>query len=274
MIELPEVEQVQQIRRSAAVPKQLRVARAPRHLRGEFVSSQPAKRAIERKPRPGEAVLSQEGRDREGILGFGNGMEVPAIELAELLAVFADIESDMSRQAGPVGVPFLQTDVSVFETDEDFGVRVGVEGRLKADLELSRIEVIALQAAPGRVAADIARDADFGIELGLVALPPASLRQRISGPRGIAQPAARGLARRRAHRVEIVTDRVRRCWCRRLPAQYAEYAVQPGAQLPDLRRQRIHLALRRLLADRRGGEERHREQQRAQRASHVEFPLL
>src|SRR5437899_2594847 len=101
MIELPEVEQVQQIGRSAAVPEQLRVARAPGHLRGKLVSSQPPKRAIERKPRPGETVLSEEGRDREWILGFGHGMEMPAVELAELLPVLADIESSVAGQPGP-----------------------------------------------------------------------------------------------------------------------------------------------------------------------------
>ncbi len=149
-------------------------------------------------------------------------MEVPAIELAELLAVFADIESDMSRQAGPVGVPFLQTDVSVFETDEDLGVRVGVEGGLKADLELSRIEVIALHAAPGRIAADIARDADFRIELSLIALPPHRLCQRVCLTR-IACTTTRGLTRRGAQCREIVADRRGcGCGCRRLPAQYAK----------------------------------------------------
>src|SRR5437773_4432946 len=116
MIELPEVEQVQQIRRSPAVPEQLRVARAPRHLRGELVRPQPAKRPVERNACPGEAILPQEGRDREWILGLRHGMEVPAIELAELLAVFAEIEPNVSRQAGPVGVTFFQTDVPVFET--------------------------------------------------------------------------------------------------------------------------------------------------------------
>src|SRR6266550_8513157 len=149
---------MQQIRRSAAIPEQLRVTRAPGHLRGELVRPQSAKGAVERNPRPGEAILSQKSRERERILGLGCRMQVPAIELAELLPVFAEIEPDVCRQAGPVGVAFFQSDVSVFETDEDFRVRIRIERRLKADLELSRIEVVALHAAPGRVAADISRD--------------------------------------------------------------------------------------------------------------------
>src|SRR5882762_5454808 len=146
---------MQQIRRSAAIPEQLRVTRAPGHLRGELVRPQSAKGAVERNPGPGESIVSQEGRDRERILGLGHRMQVPAIELAELLAVFAEVDPDVTRQAGPVGVTFLQADVTALETDEDFCMRIRIERRLKANLELSRIEVVALHAAPGRVAADI-----------------------------------------------------------------------------------------------------------------------
>src|SRR6266487_4683887 len=163
---------MQQIRRSAAIPEQLRVTRAPSHLRGELVLPQSAKGAVERNPRPGESIVSQEGRDRERILSLGCRMQVPAIELAELLPVFAEIEPDVSRQAGPVGVTFFQADVSVFETDEDFRVRIRIERRLKADFEFSGIEIVALHAASRRVAADISRDPDFRIELSLVAFPP------------------------------------------------------------------------------------------------------
>ncbi|PYO91348.1 MAG: hypothetical protein DMD58_04725, partial [Gemmatimonadetes bacterium] len=98
---------MQQIRRSAAIPEQLRVTRAPSHLRGEFVRSESAERPIERDARAGKAILAQERRDCEGILGLGHRVKMPAIELAELLAVFAEIESQVSRKARPVGVPFL-----------------------------------------------------------------------------------------------------------------------------------------------------------------------
>src|SRR6266566_4678203 len=270
MIELPEVEQVQQIGRSAAVAEQLRVARAPGHLRGELVSSQPTKRAIERKPRPGETVLSEEGRDREWILRFGHGMEMPAIELAELLPVLAEIESHMAGQPGPVGVAFLDTDMAALEADEDLGVRVGVEGGLKADLELSRIEVIALHASARGVRAHIARSANLGVQLRLIALPTDRLCQRIRGPRRVAQAAARGLTGGRAQRGEVVTDRRRehRGGGRAAPED-GEHAVQSGAQLSHLCRQRIHLSLRRLLAGA-GHRQTHRRQQYgAHRAYHV-----
>src|SRR2546430_10646143 len=148
MVELPEVEQMQQVRRPAAVSEQLRIAGAPCHLCRELVSPQAAKRSVERNPRSGEAILSQEGGNRQRVLCLRHRVQMPAIELAELLAVFTEVESDMSRQAGPIGVPFLHTNVSAFEADEDFRMRVGIEGRLEADFELSRIEILALHPAP------------------------------------------------------------------------------------------------------------------------------
>src|SRR5258705_3135272 len=129
---------MQQVRRSAAIPEQLRVTRAPGHLRGELVRPQSAKGAVERNPGPGESIFPQERGDRERILGLGHRMQVPAIELAELLTVFAEIEPDVSRQAGPVGVTFLQADVAAPETDENFCVRIRMERRLKGNFELSR----------------------------------------------------------------------------------------------------------------------------------------
>src|SRR5258705_2054380 len=114
---------MQQIRRSAAIPEQLRVTRASGHLRGELVRPQSAKGAVERNPRPGESIFSQEGRDRERILGLGHRMQVPAIELAELLAVFAEIEADVTPQAGPVCVSLFHADVPGFSTDGECRVR-------------------------------------------------------------------------------------------------------------------------------------------------------
>ncbi len=161
---------------------------------------------------------------------------MPAIELAELLTVFTEVESNMSRQAGPIGVPFLHTNVSAFEADEDFRMRVGIEGRLEADFELSRIEILALHPAPRRVGAHVSRGADLRIQLGLVPLPTHGLRQRVGGPRGVAEATARGLARSGPQCGKLVTDR--RCgrWRGRATSECGENTVQPGAQLSDLRR--------------------------------------
>src|SRR6266550_7177491 len=110
---------MQQVRRSAATPEQLRVARAPRHLRGELVRSESAERPIERDARAGQAILPQERRNRERILGLGHRVQMPAIQLAKLLAIFAEIESDMAGQAGPIGISFFDTHVPAFEADKN-----------------------------------------------------------------------------------------------------------------------------------------------------------
>src|SRR5690242_526047 len=147
MIELPEVEKMHQIGWSPAIPEQLRVAGTPRHLRGELVRPEPAERPVQRDARAGKTILPQERRDRQGILRLRHRVQVPAIQFAELLAVLADVEPDMSGQAGPVRVAFLEADVPVFETDEDLRMRVRIERRLKPDFELSRVEIVALHTA-------------------------------------------------------------------------------------------------------------------------------
>src|SRR2546430_3096334 len=93
-------------------------------------------------------------------------MQVPAIQLAELLAELADVEPDMSRQPGPVCVPLFDADIAVLKAHENLGARVGVERRLKANFELPRVEVLALDALEARASAYIARGADFRIEIG------------------------------------------------------------------------------------------------------------
>src|SRR6266487_839 len=206
MVELPEVEQMQQIGGPAAISEQLRVARAARDLRRELVCPQTAKRAVQGDACAGEAILAQETRDREWVLRLGHRMQVPAIQLAELLAVLAEVESQVSGEAGPVGIAFFDAHMPTLETDEDLGVRVRIERRLKADFEFSGIEVVALHAAPGGVAADVSGDTDLRIELCLVALSPHRLRQRIA-LRRVPATASCSLARGRAQRGKIVTDR-------------------------------------------------------------------
>src|SRR5207248_2669500 len=83
-------------------------------------------------------------------LGFRQGVQMPAIQLAELLAELADVEPDVSRQPGPIGIPFLDAHIPVLEAHKDLGARVGVERRLKPDFELPRVEVLTLDALEAR----------------------------------------------------------------------------------------------------------------------------
>src|SRR5213594_2716562 len=124
--ELPEVEHVQEVRRPPATAEQGFVAGAPGHLSGELVGAEAAEGAVQRYPRAGEAVLAEVRPERERILGLGHRVQVPAVQLAKLLAKLSDVEPDVSRQPGPVGVALLDADLPVLEAHEDLRIRIGV----------------------------------------------------------------------------------------------------------------------------------------------------
>src|SRR2546430_7681054 len=46
----------------------------------------------------------------ERVLGLREGMQVPAVQLAELLAELPDVETDVPREARPVGVALLDAE--------------------------------------------------------------------------------------------------------------------------------------------------------------------
>jgi len=54
-------------------------------------------------------------------------VQVPAVQLAELLAKLPDVEADAAWEPGPVRVPFFDTHGAVLEADEDLRVRVRIE---------------------------------------------------------------------------------------------------------------------------------------------------
>src|SRR2546425_608973 len=169
--ELPEIEEVDQVRRPRAAAEQLCVARAARDLCRHLVRPEPAERAGQGDARAGEPVVTQVRPKRHGILRLGHGVQVPTVQLAELLAKLPDVEADVARQPSPVGVAFLDTDRAVLEAHEDLRVRGRVERRLEPDLELTGIKVVSLDTRPLSVGAPVARHADLGIELRLAARP-------------------------------------------------------------------------------------------------------
>src|SRR2546426_11219645 len=88
---------------------------------------------------------------------------VPAVQLAELLAKLADVEADMPRQPGPVGVALLDAHVAVLEAHEDLCVRVGIERRLESHLELACVEVVTLDSRLLPVGAHVPCHADLRV---------------------------------------------------------------------------------------------------------------
>src|SRR2546423_1611612 len=181
-----------QIRRPAGAAEQLAIARATGQLRGQLVHAEPPEGAIERDPGSGEPVLTQIGPQRERVLGLRECVQVPAVQLAELLAKFPDVEADAPGQTGPVRIPLFDADIAVLETHEDLGARVGIEWRLESHFELPRVEVVPWHTRCGAIPSHVARRTDLGIELRLAALASDELR----GPGGVATDS-RGVRARR-----------------------------------------------------------------------------
>src|SRR5467141_3957764 len=98
-------------------------------------------------------------------------MQMPTIQLAELLPILPEVQTQMARESDPISVSLLDLDPAIVERQEDLGVGVRIEGRLEADLEFVGVEVFPLHARRGRVRPYIPGCADFGIELRLIALP-------------------------------------------------------------------------------------------------------
>ncbi len=88
---------------------------------------------------------------------------MPPVQIAHLLAEFPEVDSEPAWQAGPVDVALLDPHLFILESHEDFGTGVGIESRLKSELELAGHEGILLLAFPG-YQPDITRRADLGVE--------------------------------------------------------------------------------------------------------------
>src|SRR3989449_702256 len=125
--QLPEIEQMKEIRRAAATAEQLTVACATSQLRRQLVHPESAEGAIERDPRSREPVSAQIGSQRKRVLGLRELLQVPSVQLAELLPKFSYVEADAPGQAGPIGISLLDADIAVLEAHEDLGAGVGIE---------------------------------------------------------------------------------------------------------------------------------------------------
>src|SRR2546425_3712179 len=117
--QLQEVEQVNEIGRPPAAAEQLVVALATGQLRRELVHAEPAEGVVQRDARSREPITAQIGPQRKRVLGLRERVQVPAVQLAELLAKFADVEADVPWEAGPVRIPLLDADIAVLEAHEN-----------------------------------------------------------------------------------------------------------------------------------------------------------
>src|SRR5256886_6967727 len=164
----------------------------------------------------------------------------PYTTLFRSLAELPDVEPNVARQPGPVCVPLFDADIAVLKAHENLGARVGVERRLKANFELPRVEVLALDALEARASAYIARGADFRIELRLTALTADEFR----GPGGVGFHL-RGIRARRdgGGGAQGGERRVGRRRGRRGMDELGPHTVEPGLERPDLGPERGYPAL-------------------------------
>src|SRR3989442_15951760 len=116
-----------EIGRAPGIAEELSIAGAARDLRHQLMRAEPAERPIQGYAGPAEPIFAQVRGHGEGILGLGHRVQMPAVQLTELLAKLADAEPDMPRQPGPVGVALLHAPVALLPAHDDLRVRVGIE---------------------------------------------------------------------------------------------------------------------------------------------------
>src|SRR4051812_35402267 len=138
--QLPEILQPGQPHRLATAEQQ-RIAAGSRALHPDLVggsSQRERQRGIERETGSGEALGAEVALVDQRVLGFGESVEVPAVQVANLLAELAHVESYPAGKAGPVDVAFLDSHLVVLKRQENFGVGIGIQSRLEGELELPR----------------------------------------------------------------------------------------------------------------------------------------
>ena len=269
---------MREIRRPTGAPEQFGIAGAAGDLHRDLVGPKTPDSPVQGQPGAAEPVVAHVGPERERVFRLGERVQMPTVQLAELLAELADVEAQVAGEPGPVGVTLLDADVPVLEAHEDLRVRVGIERRLEPNLELAGLEIVVLDAGLLAVPTYVARDADLRIELRLVSLPAYELDPaRSIGPGGRVATADGG-GRSRAQRRQVLA-RVsgRRGWPRGRDAlEGGAQAVETRLERSHLRGQRIHLALHGLLrcARARDGKQHNGERGDITRSDHPQSPLV
>ena len=121
-------------------------------------------RGVERDADAAQPLFAEESLIDQGIFGLGQRVEMPAIEVADLLAELADVRPDPARQSAPVDVALLDPHFLVLEGHVDLGLRERIEVRLKGELELPGHRVVSRRTLVAGDEADIAGGADLGVQ--------------------------------------------------------------------------------------------------------------
>src|SRR5215203_6074522 len=121
-------------------------------------------RAVERQADAAQALLAEEPLIDQRVLGFRQRVEVPAVEVADLLAELPDIQTQMPWQRRPIDVTFLHADLLVLEGEEDLGLGERIQRRLEGELELPGHAVVLLRTRIARDQADVSCGAYFRVQ--------------------------------------------------------------------------------------------------------------
>jgi hypothetical protein len=166
-VELPEVVEVAQIGQTVSSLEE-DVVPSYGEFTPQFVrrSSRAGKRChpVQSRSVPGQSFLAEVGSGDERVFALRQGVEVNAVDLAQLLAQTTDIDPDSAWKSGPVHVSLLQVHPAVLPRQEDLRAGVGVQGGLERELELANLEDICLRPGSDEGATHISRYADLRIQ--------------------------------------------------------------------------------------------------------------
>ena len=111
-----------EVRGAFAAAEQFIIASAARDLCGQLVGAETAEGAIQGEAGTDEAIVTEVAGDCERVLRLRHGVQMPAVQLTELLAKLADVQPYVPRQPRPIRIAFLETHLAALEADEDFRV--------------------------------------------------------------------------------------------------------------------------------------------------------
>ena len=110
---------------------------------------------------------------RQWPVDLRQGVVVPTVQLAEVVAEPPELHSQPTGERGPVDIELLGADLAVLLDEEGARLREWIERRLERHLELTECKAVHRRVArPIRPGAEyVARDGDLGVELAHVASP-------------------------------------------------------------------------------------------------------
>jgi hypothetical protein len=132
---------------------------------------------VEREPNPCQTFLREITLVDQRVFAFGEGVEVPAVEVAHRLPELAEIHAQPAGKAGPIEVALLDLDPLLANPREDFRVRVRVERGLEREFHFVKPEIRTLVILT-YLEPHVGRGANLGVQRREIPLPADELGGR------------------------------------------------------------------------------------------------